>query len=310
MTTIPSDRAGGTPRPRNGGRVRETLRHPFWQTVLVMVVSYLLVKYGIAYVPALFGMESAPVPRSVVLQYMLTILVGVLIYVSADDARWQRFREPMRRTLVDDDKKWLRVALLVAVPLLVGWTTYQQTRPRVAAPIELRSIHPAPPGQITFRGKTLQLTGLENPLRSRGSMEEHLREGKAIYYQNCLPCHGDRVDGRGHFAHGFSPTPASFADNGTIAQLTESYVFWRIAKGGPGLPREGTPWNSAMPAWEDFLTEDQIWAVTLFIYAQSGWQPRRWEAGHEEQINPPGTKQPLPAPGTPAPAPSSKEGSR
>jgi mono/diheme cytochrome c family protein len=252
------------------------------------------------------------VPQSVVLQYMLTILVGVLIYVSADEARWQRFRDPMRRTMVDDDKKWLRLALLVAVPLLVGWTTFQQTRPRVAAPIELRSIHPAPPGQITFRGKTIMLTGLENPLRTRGSMADHLRDGKAIYYQNCLPCHGDRVDGRGHFAHGFSPTPASFADNGTIAQLTESYVFWRIAKGGPGLPREGTPWNSAMPAWEDFLTEDQIWAVTLFIYDQSGWRPRRWEAGHEEQINPPGTKQPVPAPGTPAPAPSSKtgEGSR
>jgi hypothetical protein len=62
--------------------------------------------------------------------------------------------------------------------------------------------------------------------------------------------------------------------------------------------------------WEDFLTEDQIWAVTLFIYEQSGWRPRRWEAGHEEQINPPGTKQPVAPPGTPAPAPSSKEGSR
>jgi mono/diheme cytochrome c family protein len=310
MTTIPSD---GTSRPSRapiGARVRDAVRHPFWQMVLVMVGSYLLVKFGIAYIPPLFGMHSAPVPQSVVLQYMLTILVGALIYVSADEARWRRFREPLHAVVVDDDKRTLRLALLVAVPLLVGWMTYQQTRPRVAAPIELRSIHPAPPGQITFRGKQIQLTGLANPLRARGSMDEHLREGKAIYYQNCLPCHGDRVDGRGHFAHGFSPTPASFADNGTIAQLTESYVFWRIAKGGPGLPREGTPWNSAMPVWEDFLTEDQIWAVTLFIYSQSGWQPRRWEAGHEEQINPPGTKQPVAPPGTPAPAPGSKEGER
>jgi mono/diheme cytochrome c family protein len=308
MTTIPSDRAPDTPGRTNGSRVREIVGHPFWQVVLVLVGSYLLVKFGIAYVPPLLGVQSAPVPQSVVLQYMLIILSGVLIYVSADEPRWRRFREPLHATLVDDDKRWLRTGLLVALPLLVGWTTFQQTRPRVGAPIELRSIHPAPPGQLTFRGKTLQLTGLENPLRSRGSMADHLRDGKAIYYQNCLPCHGDRVDGRGHFAHGFSPTPASFADNGTIAQLTESYVFWRIAKGGPGLPREGAPWSSAMPAWEDFLTEDQIWAVTLFIYEQSGWRPRRWEAGHEEQINPPGTKQPMPAPGTPAPAPSSKTG--
>jgi mono/diheme cytochrome c family protein len=309
MTTITDDRAGRPRRPI-GGRIRDGLRHPFWQVVLVMVGSYLLVKFGIAYIPPLFGMHSAPVPQSVVLQYMLTILAGVLVYVSADEPRWRRFREPLHAVIIDDDKRTLRKALLVAVPLLVGWTTYQQTRPRVAAPLELRSIHPAPPGQLAFRGKTIQLTGLENPLRGRGSMDEHLRQGKAIYYQNCLPCHGDRVDGRGHFAHGFAPTPASFADNGTIAQLTESYVFWRIAKGGPGLPREGTPWNSAMPAWEDFLTEDQIWAVTLFIYNQSGWQPRRWEATHEEQINPPGQQQPVPPPGTPAPAPGTKEGER
>ena len=307
MTTIAGDRAG-EPRPPGRSRVRETLRHPFWQALIVLVASYLLVRFGIAYIPPLLGVHSAPVPRSVVLQYMLTILAGVLIYVSADEARWRRFREPMHATLVDDDKRWLRTGLLVAVPLLVGWATFEQTRPKVGAPIELRSIHPAPPGQITFRGQTIQLTGLENPLRTRGSMAEHLEQGKAIYYQNCLACHGDRLDGRGHFAHGFSPTPASFADQGTIAQLTESYVFWRIAKGGPGLPREGTPWNSAMPAWEDFLTQDEIWAVTLFIYDQSGWRPRRWEAGHEERINPPGTQQPVPAPGTPAPAPSAKGG--
>ena len=124
-------------------------------------------------------------------------------------------------------------------------------------------------------------TWLENPLRARGDMAEHLRTGKRIYYQNCLPCHGDRLDGQGHFAHGFSPAPASFEDNGTIAQLTESYVFWRIAKGGPGLPREGTPWNSAMPKWEDFLTEREIWSVILFLYDQTGWKPRTWEKAAE-----------------------------
>jgi len=43
------------------------------------------------------------------------------------------------------------------------------------------------------------------------------------------------------------------------------------------LPREGTPWNSAMPRWEDFLTERQIWQVILFLYQQTGWKPRTWE---------------------------------
>lgn len=256
-------------------------RHPFWQAVALLVASYVLFKWGITYLPPLIGMRSAPAPTSVIIEFMFIALVGILIYVSENEERWRAFKQPIRATLVDQDKKWLRTSLLVGLPLLVGFMTFEQTRPRVTAPPQLRSIHPAPPGQITFRGQTIQLTGLENPLRKQGSIEEHLAVGRRVYYQNCLPCHGDRMDGQGHFGHGFSPTPLGFDDPGTIAQLTESFVFWRIAKGGPGLPREGTPWNSAMPVWEDYLTQDEIWAVILYLYEQTGWRPRTWEAAGE-----------------------------
>lgn len=258
-------------------RVRSLLGHPFWQAVLLLVLSYLVFTVGIAYIPPLLGFPSAPVPASVVLQYMLTALVAILIFVSDDEARWTRFKQPINAALVQPDLRWLRAALLILLPLVVGFAAYQRARPKVAAPIQLRSIHPAPPAQITFRGKAMSLTGLENPLRTRGDLAEHYKTGRRIYYQNCLPCHGDLLDGKGHFGHGFSPTPLAFDDPGNIAQLTESFVFWRIAKGGPGLPREGTPWNSAMPVWEDFLTEDEIWAVIIFLYEQSGFSPRRWE---------------------------------
>lgn len=280
-------------------RAREILSHPFWQALLLIVLAYLLFAFGVAYLPPLLGIHSAPVPRSVQLEYMAIALVGVLLHVSSDEQRWRRFREPIRAAMVERDKRWVRGTLLVGVPLLFGAVVYAQTKPKVDAPIQLRSIHPAPPSTITFKGKTIALAGLENPLRSQGSVGEHLRTGKRVYYQNCLPCHGDRLDGLGHFAHGFSPAPASFEDNGTIAQLTESYVFWRVAKGGPGLPREGTPWNSAMPVWENHLTEDEVWAVVMFIYDQTGWKPRRWEAGGEEHKNPTGQKQPA-TPATPA----------
>ena len=93
-------------------------------------------------------------------------------------------------------------------------------------------------------------------------------------------CHGDLLDGQGHFASGFNPQPADFVGPNTIAQLAEGYVFWRIAKGGPGLPKESTPWSSAMPAWEDRLTEEQIWQVIMYLYDTTGQQPRRWETAH------------------------------
>ncbi|HEX9691475.1 MAG TPA: cytochrome c [Gemmatimonadales bacterium] len=260
------------------GTLRAYLRHPFWQAVGLMIVAYLVFKWGIAVLPPLVGFASAPVPQSVVLQYMLTALVGVLLYVSDNEQRWNEFKQPIRAALIDGDKRWVRGTLLVLIPALVGFVTFDRVRPTVTAPIQLRSIHPAPPSEITFRGQPMSLTGLENPLRRRGSVAEHYATGRRVYYQNCLPCHGDLLDGEGHFGHGFSPTPLPFDDPGTIAQLTESFVFWRIAKGGPGLPREGTPWNSAMPVWEDFLTEDEIWSVIIFLYEQSGFEPRRWEA--------------------------------
>lgn len=245
---------------------------PFWQAVVLLVLAFVIFKFGIPLLPG-----SAPVPASVVVQYTLIALVGILLYVSTEESTWQAFKEPIRSALVDPDKARVRGVLLLGLPIFIGFVAYNQARPRIGAAVQLRSLHPAPPARITFRGRSMELAGLENPLRSQGSLEEHYEVGRTIYYQNCLPCHGDLIDGNGHFAHGFNPVPLSFAQPGTIDLLTESFVFWRVAKGGPGLPREGTPWNSAMPVWEDFLTEEQIWSVIIFLYDQAGLEPRTWE---------------------------------
>lgn len=261
--------------------MKGVLKQPFWQAVLVLLVAYVLFKWGIPYIPPLFGIASAPLPSSVMLQFMMTVLVGVLIWVSDSEERWSEFKQPIQATMVDPSRRTLRVILMITIPVLIGFATFQRVRQTVAAPSSLRSIHPAPPGSITFRGETMTLAGLENPLRADGSVEEDYELGKTIYYQNCLPCHGDALDGRGHYSHAFNPAPLAFTGSGTIVQLTESFVFWRIAKGGPGLPREGTPWNSAMPAWEDILTQDEIWAVIIFLYEQVGATPRTWEESGE-----------------------------
>jgi mono/diheme cytochrome c family protein len=108
--------------------------------------------------------------------------------------------------------------------------------------------------------------------------EENLAAGRRIYFRNCMYCHGDYLDGKGHFAETVNPLPANFRDSGTISQLQETYVYWRIATGGPGLPQGATPWNSSMPVWQDFLTEEEIWQVVAFIYAASGSTPRVPEA--------------------------------
>jgi mono/diheme cytochrome c family protein len=264
--------------------MRDRLNHPFWQSLLILVIAYVLIAYGIPLLPG-----SSIVPRSVVVQYLATVLAGVLIWVSDDEQRWTTFKQPIHDVLVKPELRTVRTVLLAAAPLLIGLFVFQQAKASVSAPPNLRSIHPAPPASITFRGKPMTLAGLENPLRKEGDLAQHLQVGKDVYYRNCMPCHGDYLDGQGYWAGGFNPIPLNFQDNGTIAQLTESFVFWRVAKGGPGLPREGTPWNSAMPAWEDFLTETEIWAVVLFLYEQTGWRPRTWEHSIPgDESSPPG----------------------
>lgn len=253
------------------------LRTPFRQAVTILVLAYALIEFGIPYIPPLFGVASAPVPNTVVMQYLLTVLVGILLWVSDNEKRWTEFKRPIHDVLVRPDRKVARRTLLVVIPVLMAFVAYGRARPDMSAPPSFRAIHPAPPPSISFRDGTIELTGLENPLREEGSLAEHYEAGKEIYYRNCLACHGDGLNGRGHYAAGFNPAPLNFQDVGTIAMLTESFVFWRIAKGGPGLPNEGTPWNSAMPAWEAFLTEDEIWSVIIFLYEQTGHTPRTWE---------------------------------
>ena len=265
--------------------MRRYLSHPFWQGAIVVVASYVAFVYVIGYMLPVVGVASAPVPSSVIVEYMLIVLVGILLYMSADEERWQRFREPIQATMVQPDRRTLRGILMVAIPVLIGWLAYERVKPSYAAPATLRAVHPAPPNQLTFRGESIELTGLENPLREEGSMEEHMAAGRRVYVRNCVPCHGDLLDGQGHYAQAFNPVPADFTSSGNLPQLTESYVFWRIVKGGPGLPREGTPWDSAMPAWESILEQDEIWAVILYLYDQTGFTPRTWEeegeGGHE-----------------------------
>jgi mono/diheme cytochrome c family protein len=247
------------------------LRSRFFQAVVIFVLAFLVLRFGIA----------PPAPWSVLTLYMFIIALALLVFVSSDRDSWRDFVLPLRLTFTDARYRILRTVIVVLVPVLLGYYAYTQAAAKPQAPPELRAVHPAPPASIQFRGKEINISGFDNPLRKdTAAHKKHFAAGGEIYVRNCMYCHGDNLDGKGHFAHGFNPPPANFQDPGTIAMLQEAYLFWRIAKGGPGLPKESTPWNSVMPAWEDRLTEEQIWQVIMYLYDATGQQPRRWEEGH------------------------------
>jgi hypothetical protein len=264
----------------------------FAQAILTWVVSYILLGF------VLFP----PIPASLLYTYMGLITIVLFLLVSSDEESWTDFKRPILKTLGGETPAYrgVRTITYVALPLLIGFGTYDNIRPKFDEPIELRTVHPAPPASVKVHGKNFTLQTAENPFRvdesgeySNNVQEKHLddnpfdpnaskymqyvREGGAIFFQNCHFCHGDNLDGRGMFAFAFNPIPANFTDAGTIAQLQETFVFWRVAKGGPGLPREGFPWASAMPPWEQHLTTDEMWKAILFEYWHTGFYPRTWD---------------------------------
>jgi mono/diheme cytochrome c family protein len=223
-----------------------------------------------------------PLPASLVALYVGFMLIGLAVFVSIENRHMQSFTSLWTSFLASDGARVLRVLAGVLVLAWVGLAAYSWSMPKVEPPVALRVIHPAPPSSIKVHGKQYDLARAQNPFRKKDADQfaQWVDEGKALYYQNCFYCHGDTLDGKGHFANAFTPFPANFVDVGTIAMLQESYVFWRVAKGGPGLPKESTPWSSAMPRWEDMMTPEEMWKVVLYIYEGTGHSPRTWEEAH------------------------------
>ncbi len=222
------------------------------------------------------------IPSSLLNMYMFFVIAGVFMVYTFTEEGARELVAPIKALVEDPGKRMVRNIVFVIVPLLAGGYTYNKMLPSFEAPVELRTIHPAPPSSAKIFGKRYDLMTLENPLRKLQKdhpeeFREHVAAGSEVYIRNCQYCHGDKLDGQGPYAPGLNPLPLNFQDIGTIAQLQESYVFWRITTGGPGLPKEATPWLSSMPVWQNFLSEEEVWQVILFLYDYTGYPPRSWK---------------------------------
>jgi hypothetical protein len=231
------------------------------------------------YVLLRFGF-TAPIPASVVALYMGIVSIAILAYVSSSQERREEVSRPLVQFMTEKRYTPLLVATVVAIPALAAANVYIRMNVPLQPPFFPRTIHPGSPSEITVHDKKIDLDAGDNPFRhletsNPEEFRQHVENGRRIYYRNCVFCHGDNMAGNGMFVHGLDPIPTNFHD--TIAQLRETFLFWRISKGGPGLPDEGGPWDTAMPAWEKFLKEEEMWEAILFLYDFTGQRPRARE---------------------------------
>lgn len=240
------------------------------------VGTYVLLRFGF----------SAPIPSSVVSLYMGIVSIAILAYVTSSDERREAVSRPLVRLMTEKRYTPHLAATVVAIPALAAANVYVQMNVPLEPPLFSRTVHPASPPAITVHDKQIDLDAGENPFlhletSNPAEFRQHVENGRRVYYRNCVFCHGDDLSGNGMFVHGLDPIPTNFTD-GTIAGLRDTFLFWRISKGGPGLPEEGGPWDTAMPAWETFLKEEEMWEVILFLYDFTGQKPRaREETAHQ-----------------------------
>ncbi len=230
------------------------------------------------YVFFAYGFVS-PIPGSAVTMYMAIAAVSLAAYVMSAPERTESFLRPLVRLAVERRWRPVLALLLLAGPVFAAWHTYRTLQEPVEPPFFARTIHPQPPAEITVHGTKIDLIRADNPFRKLEETDpeafaQHVANGRRVYYENCFFCHGDGLAGDGLFARGLNPVPTNFTDAGVLPNFREAFFFWRVSKGGPGMPEEGEPWASAMPAWEKFLSEEEMWDVILFLYEFTGYPPR------------------------------------
>lgn len=234
------------------------------------------------YVTFRYGFVT-PIPASAVRIFMSISTLALLAYATSSDERARDTFGPIFE-FAANPRYTLPLALVaLAIPGLVAWGVYRGFSQPIESPFFGRTIHPSPPPDITVHGQKIDLLRGENPFRSLEkaadpkAFHDHVASGRKIYYSNCFYCHGDGLAGDGMYTYGLNPVPANFQDSGVLPMFEETFFFWRIAKGGPGMPDEGAPGDSAMPEWERFLSNEQMWDVILFLYSDTGYRPRAWE---------------------------------
>jgi len=85
---------------------------------------------------------------------------------------------------------------------------------------------------------------------------ENVENGRAVFRDHCVQCHGEKADGRGPLASRFKPPPADI----TASTRSDDYMLQIVTLGGESLGR-----SSVMPEWGLELSGQEILDVVVYL---------------------------------------------
>jgi|SRR4051812_9224023 mono/diheme cytochrome c family protein len=85
-------------------------------------------------------------------------------------------------------------------------------------------------------------------------------QGKRIYRENCVPCHGQSGKGDGEGARSLPVKPADHTDGALMGSRSDAFLHDVIAKGGSAMGL-----SSFMPAWQGIFNDEEIKDLIAYI---------------------------------------------
>ncbi len=148
-------------------------------------------------------------------------------------------------------KFWVGFVSAAALFLITGflYVRFGLLNPRADIPVdrlESRIAMPALDAAIDRRAPELH-----NPVTAT---DANLTAGMQMYQKHCSNCHGDPAHQQASLAEALYPRPPQFMAD--VPDMAENQNFYILLHGIR---------YSAMPAWKQTYSEQQIWQITTFL---------------------------------------------
>lgn len=145
---------------------------------------------------------------------------------------------------------------LLLAAVTVGGCDYARMTNDEAVHTYERALPAQPKGTVPVggggaeRARSTPPQALRNPL---AATPQTVKEGRRVYENFCIHCHGPDADGNGTVGQSFAPLPADLAGP-RVRGLTDGDLFTRVSFG-----------SARHPPLADTLAECDRWAVVAYL---------------------------------------------